>query len=123
TRHTPPGGSPHIKPTRLLPTSWPSTPSDAVVADGRRRRRHRAGALALLRAHGMNRVLCEGGPTLLGELVDAGAISEICVTLAPKLAKSQPVGHREPSRLSVPVAMRLEHALTCDDYLFLKYRR
>jgi hypothetical protein len=28
-----------------------------------------------------------------------------------------------PSRLSVPVAMRLEHALAHDDYLFLKYRR
>jgi riboflavin biosynthesis pyrimidine reductase len=82
-----------------------------------------ARALALLRAQGMNRVLCEGGPTVLDELVDADAISEICVTLAPKLAGNQPLGHREPSRLSVPVAMRLEHALTCDGYLFLKYRR
>ncbi|OBG30502.1 pyrimidine reductase family protein [Mycobacterium sp. 852002-51057_SCH5723018] len=80
-------------------------------------------ALALLRAQGMNRVLCEGGPTLLDELVDADAVAEICVTLAPKLAGSQPVGQRKPSRLSIPVAMRLEHALTCDDYLFLKYRR
>src|SRR5690606_3326102 len=27
TSHTSPGGSPHIKPTRPLPTSWPNTPS------------------------------------------------------------------------------------------------
>jgi riboflavin biosynthesis pyrimidine reductase len=80
-------------------------------------------ALALLRAQGMSRVLCEGGPTLLDELVDADAVAEVCVTLAPKLAGSQPVGQRKPSRLSIPVAMRLEHALTYDDYLFLRYRR
>lgn len=80
-------------------------------------------AVALLRAQGMDRILCEGGPTLLDELVEAEAVDEICVTLAPKLAGNQPVGRRRPSRLSVPVAMRLEHALAYDDYLFLKYRR
>lgn len=80
-------------------------------------------AVALLRAQGMDRILCEGGPTLLDELVEADALVEICVTLAPKLAGSQPVGHRQPSRLSVPLGMRLEHALVCEDYLFLKYRR
>jgi riboflavin biosynthesis pyrimidine reductase len=81
-------------------------------------------AVALLRAHGMHRILCEGGSILLAELVEADAVAEICVTLAPKLAASQPVGNRmQPSRLPVPVAMRLEHALVYDDYLFVKYRR
>jgi riboflavin biosynthesis pyrimidine reductase len=81
-------------------------------------------AVALLRTHGLTRVLCEGGPTLLDELVDADIVVEVCVTLAPKLAASQPVGHRlRPSPLPVPVALRLEHALVYDDYLFLKYRR
>ncbi|MFZ1177107.1 MAG: pyrimidine reductase family protein [Mycobacterium sp.] len=83
-----------------------------------------ARAVALLRAHDMHRILCEGGPTVLAELVEADAVTEICVTLAPKLAASQPVGHRlHPSRLPAPVTMRLEHALVCDDYLFLKYCR
>jgi riboflavin biosynthesis pyrimidine reductase len=80
-------------------------------------------AVALLRAHGMHRILCEGGPTLLDELVDADAVVEICVTVAPKLAASQPLGQRLPSRLPTPVTMQLEHALVYDDYLFLKYRR
>ncbi len=80
-------------------------------------------AVSLLRANGMHRILCEGGPTLLDELVEADAVAEICVTLAPKLAASQPLGQRQPSLLSVPVAMRLEHALVYDEYLFLKYRR
>ncbi|OBK50609.1 pyrimidine reductase family protein [Mycobacterium sp. 1081908.1] len=80
-------------------------------------------AVALLRAQGMDRILCEGGPTLLDELVEADAVAEICVTLAPKLAGSQPVGTRRAARLPVPVEMRLEHALACDDYVYLKYRR
>jgi riboflavin biosynthesis pyrimidine reductase len=83
-----------------------------------------AHAIALLRAQEMNRILCEGGPTLLDELVEAGVVDEICVTLAPKLAASQPVGQRpSPSRLVAPIAMRLAHALVHDDYLFLKYCR
>jgi riboflavin biosynthesis pyrimidine reductase len=81
-------------------------------------------AVALLRTHGLTRVLCEGGPTLLDELVDADIVVEVCVTLAPKLAASQPVGRRrQPSRLALPAALRLQHALVYDDYLFLKYRR
>lgn len=81
-------------------------------------------AVAMLREHGMHRILCEGGPTLLDELVEADAVTQLCVTLAPRLAASQPVGHRvHPARLPAPVTMRLEHALVCDDYLFLKYTR
>jgi riboflavin biosynthesis pyrimidine reductase len=81
-------------------------------------------AIELLRAHGLSRVLCEGGPMLLDELVDADIVVEVCVTLAPKLAASQPAGsQRPPSRLPLPTTLRLEHALAYDDYLFLKYRR
>lgn len=48
-------------------------------------------AVAMLREQGMHRILCEGGPTLLDELVEADAVTELCVTLAPRLAASQPV--------------------------------
>ncbi|CPR06999.1 pyrimidine reductase, riboflavin biosynthesis [Mycobacterium bohemicum DSM 44277] len=82
-----------------------------------------AHAVGSLRAEGMHRILCEGGPTLLDELVDADAVAEVCVTLAPKLAGSQPVGHRAPSRLPVPHTMRLAHTLVHDDYVFLRYCR
>jgi riboflavin biosynthesis pyrimidine reductase len=81
-------------------------------------------AIALLRGHGLSRVLCEGGPSLLDELVEADAVEEVCVTLAPKLAASQPAGvPRRPSRLPLPAVLRLKHALVHDDYLFLKYCR
>lgn len=83
-----------------------------------------ARAVEVLRAQGMHRILCEGGPTLLDALVDADAVTEICVTLAPKLAANQPVGQRSvPSGLTLPIAMRLSHALVHDDFLFLKYCR
>lgn len=83
-----------------------------------------ARAVALLREQGMQRILCEGGPTVLDELVEGDVVDEICVTLAPRLAASQPVGDRPtPSALPAPVTMRLEHALACGDYLYLKYRR
>ncbi|OBH58221.1 pyrimidine reductase family protein [Mycobacterium sp. E2479] len=81
-------------------------------------------AVAILREQGMHHILCEGGPTLLDELVEADVVTEICVTLAPKLAANQPVGHRlHPARLPGPVTMSLEHALVSDSYLYLKYRR
>lgn len=80
-------------------------------------------AIALLHARAVPGAL-RGGPTLLDELVDADVVVEVCATLAPKLAACQPVGHRrQPSRLALPAALRLDHALVCDDYLFLKYRR
>ena len=83
-----------------------------------------AQAVALLPATACIASCASGGPILLDELVEAGAVDEICVTLAPKLAASQPVSLRlQPSRLPVPVDMQLGHALVHEDYLFLKYHR
>ncbi|MFT4286972.1 dihydrofolate reductase family protein [Nocardioides sp.] len=38
-----------------------------------------------LRAEGLSRILCEGGPSLLGDLVRAGLVDELCLTLTPRL--------------------------------------
>ncbi|OBK79295.1 pyrimidine reductase family protein [Mycobacterium sp. 1274761.0] len=81
------------------------------------------GAVQQLRALGMPRILCEGGPTLLDQLVDADVVDEICVTIAPLLAGSQPVGVRPLSRQAVPASLELRHAVLHDSYLFLRYRR
>lgn len=43
-------------------------------------------ALASLRADGTEVVVCEGGPTLNGALVDADLVDEWCVSLAPVIA-------------------------------------
>ena len=80
-------------------------------------------AIQQLHDRGMQRILCEGGPTLLDQLVDADVVDEICVTIAPVLGGSQPVGHRTQSRQPAPASLALRHALLCDSYIFLRYSR
>lgn len=43
-------------------------------------------ALASLAGLGLPRVLCEGGPSLFGELAELDAVDELCLTLSPLLA-------------------------------------
>ena len=54
---------------------------------GRRRRRgvdvDPVRAVAALADRGLRRVLVEGGPTLLGEIVAAGVLDELCLTWSP----------------------------------------
>lgn len=74
-----------------------------------------------LAARGRNKVLCEGGPRLFGQMVNEGAVDELCLSLSPHL-----VGGADPviAGLSVQAQpMRLDSLLVEDDYLFLKYRR
>ncbi|OHT87989.1 pyrimidine reductase family protein [Mycobacteroides saopaulense] len=40
-------------------------------------------ALATLHGRGLSRVLCEGGPSLLGALLSAQLVDELCLTTAP----------------------------------------
>lgn len=80
-------------------------------------------ALAGLGARGRRVVLCEGGPHLLGELVAADLIDELCFTLAPVLA-----GGVEPSLLVAPPfdppqALRLVSVVEDDGVLMLRYLR
>jgi riboflavin biosynthesis pyrimidine reductase len=80
--------------------------------------------LTTLRARGMRRVLCEGGPTLLDELVLSDLVDEMCVTIAPKLAgASQSASSQVVRQLPTPTALSLHHVLTHHGYLFLKYGR
>ncbi|MBF6212787.1 pyrimidine reductase family protein [Nocardia puris] len=43
------------------------------------------GLLGVLAERGLPRVLCEGGPHLFGELLEADVVDELCVTTAPLL--------------------------------------
>ncbi len=67
-------------------------------------------------------VLCEGGPTLLGELVAAGRLDELCLTIAPLMG-----GDPLPVAVSPPGAplrhFALRHVLRDGDTLFLRYER
>jgi len=79
----------------------------------------RAG-LDSLAERGLRRVLCEGGPTLLGTLLAAGRVDEVCLTVAPLLlAGTAPRIATGPP--AVPASARLLHVLSEDDWLFLRY--
>jgi riboflavin biosynthesis pyrimidine reductase len=75
---------------------------------------------AQLAANGVRRVLCEGGPSLLGELVVAGHVDELCLTVSPMMG-----GDPLPVALFPPGApltgWSLRHVLREDDTLFLRY--
>jgi riboflavin biosynthesis pyrimidine reductase len=79
-------------------------------------------ALAGLHDGGAQVVLCEGGPTLLGELAAGDLLDELCLSLTPLMGG-------DPLPLSVapsgaPIAhFVLAHALVDDSALFLRYER
>lgn len=69
--------------------------------------------------HGMDGVLCEGGPSLTGSLFSAGLADELCLTLAPAL-----VGAGDPrivEGLGGRVSLRLTRVLEADGELLLAY--
>ncbi|HTT51467.1 MAG TPA: pyrimidine reductase family protein [Streptosporangiaceae bacterium] len=79
-------------------------------------------AVARLAERGYRVVLCEGGPTWLGELVSAGRLDELCLTIAPLMG-----GDPLPVSVTPPGAplrhFALRHVLQAGDTLFLRYER
>jgi riboflavin biosynthesis pyrimidine reductase len=73
-----------------------------------------------LAARGQQHVLCEGGPSLLGELVMAGHVDELCLTVSPMMG-----GDPLPVAVFPPGAeltgFSLQHVLRDGDSLFLRY--
>ncbi|MGH3319192.1 MAG: dihydrofolate reductase family protein, partial [Streptosporangiaceae bacterium] len=70
---------------------------------------------------GAGRVLCEGGPTLLTEIVAAGRLDELCLTISPLLVAGGAARILHGPAVPPAAAMRLGHALEDDGHLFLRY--
>jgi riboflavin biosynthesis pyrimidine reductase len=66
-------------------------------------------------------ILCEGGPTLVGQFVGEHLIDEVHLTLAPTMiaGRSARIAHGAPA--DPPIDMRLDRALYGDRSLFLRY--
>ena len=81
-----------------------------------------AAAVAALTERGLQHVLCEGGPTLLGGLVAAGLLDELCLTVSPLL-----LGGGGLTRILagpvLPASVQLEpaHVLESGGTLFTRY--
>ncbi len=80
-------------------------------------------ALDQLHDRGARVVLCEGGPTLNGQLVAAGLVDELCLTLSPLLVAGPSRRLAQGSAGTGPHPLVLDRVLTEDGFLFLRYVR
>jgi riboflavin biosynthesis pyrimidine reductase len=69
----------------VLTRTGPLEPPEAI-ADRLLVRAELVDAMGELRERGCGRILCEGGPTLLGSLVTVGLVDELFLTVSPLLA-------------------------------------
>jgi riboflavin biosynthesis pyrimidine reductase len=81
-----------------------------------------ATALHALHGHGARVVLCEGGPTLLGELVDHDLLDELCLTVSP-LMGGDPLPISIAPAGARPRSFRLANTMVDESTLFLRYIR
>jgi riboflavin biosynthesis pyrimidine reductase len=73
---------------------------------------------------GLPRLLCEGGPRLHNDLLAAGVVDEVAVTLAPVVVGGQGLRSTSGAALPVPSTFSLHHVLYADDgALFASYRQ
>jgi len=83
--------------------------------------------LANLRSRGMDVVLTEGGPHVIGQLIEAGLLDEAFLTVSPVIA-----GRKDDRRLGMVEGVELlpghgawsslSSVRRHGDYLFLRYR-
>ena len=80
-------------------------------------------AVEELTARGFGRLLCEGGPGILAQVVAAGLLDELCLTLSPMLVAGASQRILQGPPMSVPSELRLARVLENEDFLLLRYAR
>jgi riboflavin biosynthesis pyrimidine reductase len=68
-----------------------------------------------LRDRGLGRILCEGGPALLGDLISAGLLDELLLTLVPSLLGGGPREHILDIAGGLEPALRLVPRLVLEE--------
>ncbi|WP_033325793.1 pyrimidine reductase family protein [Streptomyces yerevanensis] len=82
-----------------------------------------ARAVRALGERGLHRLLTEGGPRLLGQLVAAGVLDELCLTVSPMLTAGNAQRIAGGPRVAVPKRFELTSLLEEAGFLFSRYRR
>ena len=78
-------------------------------------------AAILARLNAAKVILCEGGPTLVGQFVAGHLVDELASTIAPLMigGRSARIAHGETA--DPPIEMRLDRQLIGDRSLFMRY--
>ncbi|MFH8366680.1 pyrimidine reductase family protein [Streptomyces sp. NPDC018031] len=82
-----------------------------------------AAVVAALAARGFTRLLTEGGPRLLGQFAAAGALDELCLSLAPLMVSGDAARITSGPVLVEPERFRLASVVEEAGFLFTRYRR
>jgi riboflavin biosynthesis pyrimidine reductase len=122
---------------RTIVVTTADAPRDRKAAIARHARVIEAGqrqvdmtaAVTALRGLGYARILCEGGPTLLGQLAAAGLMDELCLTTSPLLASGKASRIVKPGATGTPASadtdlttrLSLAHLLADESFLFSRY--
>ncbi|MFH8568128.1 pyrimidine reductase family protein [Streptomyces sp. NPDC017993] len=78
---------------------------------------------AVLAERGHTRLLTEGGPKLLGQFAAAGALDELCLSLAPVVTVGAAARIMNGPAVAVPERFALVSVLEEAGFLFTRYRR
>ena len=80
-----------------------------------------AAILADLSARGTEVVLCEGGPTLNGQLLAEGLIDEYCLAISPRVVGGSGRADLVEQVAGAPHEFRLDRVLVAEGFLFCRY--
>lgn len=94
-----------------------------VVVAGDGTRVDPAAAVRELAALGLTRLLCEGGPRLLGQFAAAGELDELCLTVAPVVCAGTAPRIMDGPPLALPDRYAPVRVLEEDGFLFTRYAR
>ena len=78
-------------------------------------------AVQALHDRGHSHILAEGGPGILSQMVAAGLLDELCLTIGPLLAGPGAPRILNGSPLASPVPMSLAHVLEDNGFLLCRY--
>lgn len=80
-------------------------------------------ALIAMREMGLRQVLCEGGPTVFGDLIASDLVDELCLTVSPLLVGAGPIRVAEGRIAEAARPLRLHHVFEAGGNLILRYLR
>jgi riboflavin biosynthesis pyrimidine reductase len=80
-------------------------------------------AIDELTGRGYQRMLCEGGPSLMRDLTAVDALDELCLTIQPVIIAGERLRIASGGEIRPPRRMRLRHLLESDGVLFARYTK